>query len=444
MDKLAQIMPALMQNGFYILNIPVFYYSVKKCFMKGRRGTVGSFLMIALTNPLICMYEAILLATALLNLFASGFVDNINGRDLSSMGYVVIYGGAVIGFYFALIVLYAYLIGWRLKIKDKSLLLFLYLIFSTVTITISYSGSSTFVSDPDLELILETFIDLLYLTAFWLLCRLDVAALSEITEKNLNTRRRTFIVPPTVYTSLYIILGIAIKDVAFDGYLGVALVVFTNIILYLLIWAFFSIIKNISNACEIKTLSVEVMEALAHTIDAKDEYTRGHSVRVAKYSRMLAEKMNLPEKECENVYYMGLLHDIGKIGVPNSIINSKNELTEEEYSVIKTHPGLGFDILAEIKSRPDLVIGAKWHHERFDGKGYPDGKAGEEIPLPARIIAVADSYDAMTSNRSYRSFLPQDKVRSEIKENSGSQFDPAIAECMLAIIDEDKDYKLHE
>ena len=187
-------------------------------------------------------------------------------------------------------------------------------------------------------------------------------------------------------------------------------------------------------------LSVEVMEALAHTIDAKDEYTRGHSVRVAKYSRMLAGKLGLSSTECENVYYMALLHDIGKIGVPNEIINSPSKLTENEYAVIKTHPGVGYDILAEIKSRPDLSIGARWHHERFDGKGYPDGKKGEEIPFYARIIAVADSYDAMTSNRSYRRYLPQDKVRSEIEENAGTQFDPDVAKCMLEIIDQDKDH----
>ena len=186
------------------------------------------------------------------------------------------------------------------------------------------------------------------------------------------------------------------------------------------------------------------MEALAHTIDAKDEYTKGHSVRVAKYSRMLAQTMGLSEEECENVYYMGLLHDIGKIGVPNEIINSPTKLTDEQFSEIKKHPGLGYDILAEIKSRPDLCIGARWHHERYDGTGYPDGKAGEEIPLPARIISVADSYDAMTSNRSYRSYLAQERVRQELKSNEGTQFDPIIAEAMCTIIDEDKEYKLHE
>ena len=112
--------------------------------------------------------------------------------------------------------------------------------------------------------------------------------------------------------------------------------------------------------------------------------------------------------------------------------------------MIKTHPGVGFDILAEIKSRPDLSIGARWHHERYDGKGYPDKKAGEEIPYFARIIAVADTYDAMTSNRSYRNYLPQDVVRSEIEKNMGTQFDPKVAKCMIELIDEDKAYVMHE
>ena len=194
----------------------------------------------------------------------------------------------------------------------------------------------------------------------------------------------------------------------------------------------------------IKELSVEVMEALAHTIDAKDEYTRGHSIRVANYSRMIAGKMGLSDEECEDVYYMGLLHDLGKIGVPNEIINSPEKLTDEQYDIIKKHPGLGAVILSEIKSRPDLMTGARWHHERYDGKGYPDGKSGEDIPLMARIIAVADSYDAMTSNRSYRDYLPQEKVRSELEKNSGRQFDPKIAGYMISIIDEDKEYTLHE
>ena len=229
-------------------------------------------------------------------------------------------------------------------------------------------------------------------------------------------------------------------------------------ILAMLIIAFAIIVRNIIQLNEIhsqnveiklahdsiKTLSVEVMEALAHTIDAKDKYTNGHSSRVAKYSRMIAEKMGMEQEKCENIYYMGLLHDIGKIGVPNEIINKPARLTDSEYEVIKGHPGIGFGILKEIKSRSDLAYGALWHHERFDGKGYPEYRSGEELPIEARIIAIADSYDAMTSNRSYRNYLPQDKVRAEIEKCSGTQFDPEIVKYMLMIMDEDKEYILHE
>ena len=141
---------------------------------------------------------------------------------------------------------------------------------------------------------------------------------------------------------------------------------------------------------------------------------------------------------------MGLLHDLGKIGVPNEIINKPKPLTDEEYDVIKQHPGTGYGILSEIKSRPDLAIGARWHHERYDGTGYPDKKKGEEIPIEARIIAVADAYDAMTSNRSYRNYLAQDVVRQELVDYSGTQLDGEVAKAMIALIDEDKEYKMHE
>lgn len=195
---------------------------------------------------------------------------------------------------------------------------------------------------------------------------------------------------------------------------------------------------------DLKELNREVMEALARTIDAKDLYTKGHSLRVAKYSRMIAEKMGLSEERQEAIYYMGLLHDIGKIAVPNEIINKKGKLTDEEFGVIQVHTNQGYEILAEIKSRPDLAYGAEYHHEHYDGTGYPEHKKGEEIPLEARIIAVADSYDAMTSNRSYRNLLPQEKVRSEILNNIGTQFDEKPAKCMIEIMDEDKEYQLHE
>ena len=225
----------------------------------------------------------------------------------------------------------------------------------------------------------------------------------------------------------------------------------SSALFFLFTWAFYVIIQNINGRIEalamkdkVKELSVEIMEALAHTIDAKDEYTRGHSVRVANYSKKLAEEMGLSAEDCESIYYMGLLHDLGKIGVPNEIINSISKLSEEQYSVIKKHPGLGYDILAEIKSRPYLTIGARWHHERYDGKGYPNGLVGEVIPEVARIIAVADAYDAMASNRSYRDMLPQEIVREEIIKGKGTQFDPNIAEIMLEIMDEDEEYELRQ
>ncbi|MBO7355030.1 MAG: HD domain-containing protein [Lachnospiraceae bacterium] len=244
---------------------------------------------------------------------------------------------------------------------------------------------------------------------------------------------------------------IALNEAQYLSAVIITIFIANTFILAILIIAFSLITKNIKymndaiNANKrIKTLSVEVMESLAHTIDAKDKYTRGHSVRVAKYSRMIAEKMGLSEQDQENVFYSGLLHDIGKIGVPDEIINGEGDLSNAEYSVVMMHPSVGADILSEIKSLPDMSIGARYHHERYDGTGYPEGIAGEKIPLLARIIAVADSYDAMTSNRSYRSYLPQKEAREEIERNKGTQFDPVIADIMLQIIDEDKDYRFHE
>jgi putative two-component system response regulator len=188
----------------------------------------------------------------------------------------------------------------------------------------------------------------------------------------------------------------------------------------------------------------EVIAALAEAVDAKDTYTRGHSGRVAVYARMLAERMELTNQEIERVYRMALLHDVGKIGIPDAVLNKPGKLTDEEFALIKSHTERGGDILGKVRSMPELSTGARWHHERFDGNGYPDGVRGEDIPLEARIICVADCYDAMTSDRVYRKHLSQEVVRREIEANAGTQFDPQIARLMLQIIDEDKDYQLHE
>lgn len=191
-------------------------------------------------------------------------------------------------------------------------------------------------------------------------------------------------------------------------------------------------------------LAWQTVQALANTIDAKDAYTNGHSTRVAKYAEMIAVKMGYADEKLEQLRYAALLHDIGKIGIPNEIINKPSRLTDEEYEIIKTHPVIGGNILDEITEIPDITIGARWHHERFDGKGYPDQLKEYEIPELARIIGVADAYDAMTSKRSYRGVLPQEVVREQVEKGKGSQFDPEIADIMLQLMDEDMEYQMHE
>ena len=188
----------------------------------------------------------------------------------------------------------------------------------------------------------------------------------------------------------------------------------------------------------------ETAIALVSAIDAKDAYTHGHSSRVADYSKMIAAECGKDENECDDIYYAALLHDVGKIGIPDYIINKQGKLTPEEYDMIKSHPVVGHQILSQISDFPYLAIGARHHHERFDGAGYPDGLKGQDIPELARIISVADAYDAMTSNRSYRRQLPQEAVRDEFVRCSGSQFDPHFAQIMVQLIDNDPDYTMRE
>lgn len=182
----------------------------------------------------------------------------------------------------------------------------------------------------------------------------------------------------------------------------------------------------------------QTTEALANAIDAKDKYTRGHSSRVAAYSKRIAKAAGLPDKYCDQVYFAALLHDVGKIGVSHSILNKTEALTDEEYEQIKAHSILGDQILSTIKQAPFLATGARHHHERFDGSGYPDGLSGVDIPKIARIIAVADAYDAMTSHRSYREPLDREAVRKEFESGMGTQFDPGFAEIMLCLMDDDE------
>ena len=184
--------------------------------------------------------------------------------------------------------------------------------------------------------------------------------------------------------------------------------------------------------------------ALVSAIDAKDEYSRGHSQRVAEYSQRLGMLLGKSDEECKEIYYAALLHDVGKIGIADNILNKNGKLTEEEYEEIKKHSFLGKQILSSITEYPYLSIGANFHHERYDGKGYPNKLKGSDIPEIARIISVADAYDAMSSNRSYRDAMPQQLVREEIVKGAGAQFDPDIAKAMQHLIDIDSEYKMKE
>jgi putative nucleotidyltransferase with HDIG domain len=165
---------------------------------------------------------------------------------------------------------------------------------------------------------------------------------------------------------------------------------------------------------------------------------------VANYSLELAKRMGKSEEEQKVIFYAGLLHDVGKIRVPEEVINKPGKLTDDEFNLIKMHPVSGYHILKDIYEDKRISSGAKFHHERYDGTGYPNGLSGENIPEIARIIGVADAYDAMASNRSYRNALPQDVVRSEIEKGIGKQFDPEIAKIMLQMIDEDTEYRMRQ
>ena len=179
---------------------------------------------------------------------------------------------------------------------------------------------------------------------------------------------------------------------------------------------------------------LETVETLRYTVEAKDTYTRGHSDRVSEYSVLIGKYLNLPEEEIHKLKVGGLFHDIGKIGVPDSILLKTSKLTDDEYSEIKNHPSIGAHILSNASIFQDIIPIVKHHHERFDGRGYPGKLAGENIPYLARIAAIADSFDAMTSKRTYRDCLPIDVVINEFEKNKGTQFDPEIANVFLSIL----------
>lgn len=190
---------------------------------------------------------------------------------------------------------------------------------------------------------------------------------------------------------------------------------------------------------ELERAYLDTIGILSQTVEAKDPYTRGHSDRVSEYSVLIGKKLGLDEKTLHILKIGGLFHDIGKIGIPDSILLKESKLSDEEYSQIKNHPMIGVHMLGDAAIFTDILPIVKHHHERYDGRGYPSQLVGDDIPYVARIAAVADTFDAMTSKRSYRDSLPIDVVRAEIERCSGTQFDPNIAKVFLDIMDNDFD-----
>lgn len=185
---------------------------------------------------------------------------------------------------------------------------------------------------------------------------------------------------------------------------------------------------------DIQKIFIQSITTITYAVDAKDRYTKGHSVRVAQYCLAIASKLNWSKQDCLNLYYIALLHDIGKIGIPDSILNKPTKLTDEEYRLVRNHTIMGANILHPITMVPQICDGARYHHERYDGKGYPYGLKGDEIPYIARIIGIADAYDAITSNRIYEKARVDDYAINELKKGRGTQFDPYLTDVMLEIL----------
>ena len=186
---------------------------------------------------------------------------------------------------------------------------------------------------------------------------------------------------------------------------------------------------------KLKKAYLDIVQSLRATVEAKDSYTRGHSDRVSAYSVLLGKYLKVSDDELEILRIGGLFHDVGKIGIPDTILLKNGKLTDEEYAEIKKHPQIGVDILGDSDMFKNIIPFVKYHHERYDGRGYPEGLSGENIPYIARIAAVADSFDAMSSRRVYRDSLPIEVVKEEIMKNLGTQFDPEIGSVFLDIID---------
>ncbi len=232
------------------------------------------------------------------------------------------------------------------------------------------------------------------------------------------------------------------------SYLAEAPIGFLMAIIYVQVGAggillFFSPLLLARRSFELYTkmqkMYLETIRVLAAAIDTKDPYTKGHSERVAETSVALAQELNLSDRDIENIEYAALLHDIGKIGIEEKILGKNSSLTDKEFGKIKEHSIMGANIIRPVEFLKDSSKTVYHHHERYDGDGYPDGLKGEDIPISSRIIAVADAYDAMGSDRPYRKKLSKGKIMKELKEQSGKQFDPEVVKALISVLDRERE-----
>jgi putative nucleotidyltransferase with HDIG domain len=189
-------------------------------------------------------------------------------------------------------------------------------------------------------------------------------------------------------------------------------------------------------------LFTDVVRALVNAVEARDPYTCGHSERVARFGRCLAESIGESPIDCERIYLTGLLHDVGKIAIPDGVLQKPGHLDEDERAIIETHTEAGWRILHELEALRDVLSGVLYHHETYDGNGYPDGLAGEDIPLDGRILAVCDAFDAMTSDRPYRDGMPVEKALEILRNGSGKYWDPNLIDAFLDNIESIKKIRL--
>lgn len=436
--------PAISTIVFFISQIiftPCFIHTTNKCVNTDKHKTKYNLLFLMISPFAIYLYVSII------SLLISPLIpDEKIVTIITSLSDVIV---LLLSLIFAQIYT---AICMKLTKWYKAYYITIYAFFSLFQMTFNWTYST--IPGTLLCNIIMPIATLIYFEKYMLPMILNIKNHKEQTKPT-----KTIIALSLISAGFFVLRSVVIMNITYIGIdivtnsvmLNVYMTIFTYLILAFLFTGTATILSNIEHsqtileqAKENEQLTNDMIMSLVRAIDIKDKYTKGHSIRVAQYSQMIAEKLYKEPKQVHKIYQIALLHDIGKLGIPDEIINKPGKLTDEEYEIIKSHTTKGKDILAEIKSLPDIIYGAKYHHERYDGKGYPEGLSGNKIPEIAALIAVADAYDAMTSKRSYKDIMPQNIVREEIKKNIGKQFNPLYAKIMLEIIDDDVNYDLHQ